>query len=153
KLHSLILIFVGQATTPSSSTVTVSDSQGNIYSQIEGFVYTPDSPPGNGKILSAWRTTTTAAGPLTLTYAMSDVAFAQAAILEYSGIDPNNPFDDSNSHSFDDTLGSGTEDPRTTDLVPVSGTGRLLIGAFLDRYFFSDIPHLMSDAGFTLLLE
>ncbi len=111
-----------------AQTVTVTDSQGNSYTQIASYVTTN----GGFIVLSLWRTVAGSSGPCTVTVDQSNnplfASVGKIGLLEYSGAHAT-PIDATSTHSEDPSA----DDARTTGAVSVAGTGELLLGVFLHQ--------------------
>jgi hypothetical protein len=136
-----IIVVFAETTNPiavNTDTHTITDTQGNTYTQIQGYLR-QDTFLGSKTALSAWYTTASATGALTITLTASTDAFRQhdLVIREYSGV------------TTLDTSVAITQTSATSTLVVGAMTlaqgGEFVVGGFARMAATVTTP----DAGFT----
>ncbi len=143
--HLLVVFAVtGRFGAGASTTVVVSDTQGNTWTQAGSYL----DGGGGGDLyrLSAWHTVATASGPLTISFTPSNAVYRQMMAMQYRGVLDPGGFDAAVA-----TLDTGASDvfpgpyARTTDAVSVALADELVIGCMVAAFIARG---LAADAGF-----
>lgn len=114
---NLLVVVVSNFST--STTVSISDTQGNVYAQAGTY-----STASGANRVSIWYAMAKASGANTVTATPSSSDFTGLGVLEYS-------YSGATAFTVDGSVtNNGNTNPHSTGNIPVSGSGELAIAAF-----------------------